>query len=185
MKKLLTALALAALLAGCNNASEQTPTPTEDRPSEQAQGESARETGENDSEALQKAYGDNLAEIRLAQLAQEKSGDEDVRALAHTIEEDHDKSAQRLRALGSTLQVDLSEDIPDDKEELEQRLKELNGEEFDQQYVNAQVELHQKAVEFYEHQGAANRAPQLATYFQQTLPILQDHLKAARELSAQ
>lgn len=195
MKKLIVAAALVALTVGCNNPGDEKQTATatpaasveqsraEARTDEDsdAQEDAQEEAQETDAEAIQKAYRDNLAEIKMAELAMEKSGDDKIRELATTIEQDHEKANQRLRALGSTLEVDLSDDLPDEKEEMHAKLSELSGEEFDQQYVEYQIALHEQAIEYYQVQGVTRQDSQLVTYFQQTVPALQDHLKTARE----
>jgi putative membrane protein len=72
-----------------------------------------------------------------------------------------------------------------DQKDLRARLEKLNGAAFDRAFVDAQVKDHQKDVKFYQDEGSRLQDPQLKSFAQQTLPVLQEHLQMAERAESQ
>jgi putative membrane protein len=61
-------------------------------------------------------------------------------------------------------------------------LAQLKGSAFDQAYMQAMVEGHEKAVSLFEHESNRLQDPQLKSWTMDTLPILQQHLALAKAI---
>jgi putative membrane protein len=68
-------------------------------------------------------------------------------------------------------------------ERLRENVQILHGKAFDEQYMQAMVEDHNKAVALFEREGLVGQNADLKQFAQKTLPTLQEHQKMALELS--
>ena len=204
MTKLLGAVAALALLAAINGAEawaqqQQPQDPaaqqgqqgpvviegehgqTQTSAPEAVQEQQAQVTAE-DREFLTTAIQAGLAEVQLARLALETAKDEQVRAFAERMVEEHTAANQQLVSLAETAGMTPPTAMDQRHQDLHRQLSELAGAEFDRQYMQGQVEDHQTAVELYTTEATQPRGPvdQLAG---QLLPALQQHLQMARQIS--
>jgi putative membrane protein len=123
-----------------------------------------------------KAMQGHLAEQQLAKLAVSRSNNEEVQEVARMIEKDHQLAEQRLRQAALT---DLSENIElnQEQKELHNRLNALQGEAFDQAYIEAMVKDHEKDLKMYREQAKSAPTEALRGYFAQHVTVLEKHLK--------
>jgi putative membrane protein len=62
------------------------------------------------------------------------------------------------------------------------KLQSASGPEFDRAFLDMQVKAHKEAVELFSDYAKAGKSSELKNFAQQTLPILEQHLKMARSL---
>src|SRR5262249_11714763 len=124
--------------------------------------EAARENSTDSSDALttadrdfiRKAVQSNMHEIDMAQLAEQKSTDSDVKDYASMLVKDH-KSA--LKDLNSIMDKN---NAPQTREESKEhaavdRLKKLDPSQFDRTFRDSMVAGHKKALEAYRSEGGS------------------------------
>jgi putative membrane protein len=68
-----------------------------------------------------------------------------------------------------------------DQKNLEQ-FKNYKGQNFDQDYVNAQVEDHTQDIALFTRASKEAKDPAIKKFATQTLPTLKSHLEAAKKL---
>jgi len=130
----------------------------------------------------------NQIDIDFAELAKDRSSDKAVLGLARTMASDHqmviDQAVELVTRLGVTPEDNaVSQQLQKDSENTRERLREVPKKEFDQAYVDNEVEYHQKviaAVEGLLIPQAQNE--ELKALLKEVLPILQGHLEHARML---
>lgn len=135
-----------------------------------------------DRQFMMKAAEDGLAEVHLAQLAQQKASSESVKALAKNIEQDHTKANAELKRIAGLRNVDLPAAPPATgahKKNMD-KLEKLSGGEFDRAYLRAMVKDHRSAVKLFERQSTNGMDSDLKTFASNTLPTLQNHLQSAQ-----
>jgi predicted outer membrane protein/sporulation protein YlmC with PRC-barrel domain len=122
----------------------------------------------------------NMFEIQTSQLAVNRTQNDRIRQFAQRMVDEHTKAGEALKtaATGQTLPQSLDQSHAG----LLQTLQGASGPDFDRRYVRQQVNAHQESVQLYETFARTGDNPQLKTFAQQTLPTLQQHLKAAQEL---
>lgn len=140
---------------------------------------------EQDAQFLQLAILSDLAEIATSQLAVERAGNDEVRAFAERMIQDHTMTSQVLTPLATQLGVQVPAELDPAHQEMAQQLSQLEGEAFDQLYMGAQVIDHQNAVNLYTQQSTAGQHPDLVAFATQTLPALEEHLTHATDLAQQ
>lgn len=134
---------------------------------------------------LQQAAETNIAEQEMAEVAQERAAREEVKNYAKHLEQDHEKANQKLKSIAEEKNVELPDEPSKTHKQQTERLSELEGPAFDQAYLKAQVQAHQKAIKTFEQQAQSAQDPQVRQYAEQTLPTLREHLKQAQQLQKQ
>ena len=153
----------------------QTPTPTATpKTGSQGMGEPAAPS----TAFLKSAAQGGMAEVELAKLATSKASRDDVKALAQTIQQDHEKANAELKDLASSKKLTLPDSVSAQQKATVDRLGKLTGVAFDKAYVDDMVKDHQKDIaEFKKHEKDSD--PDVSAFVTKTLPTLQDHLAKA------
>ncbi|MDB5983336.1 MAG: putative outer membrane protein [Pseudomonas sp.] len=124
-----------------------------------------------------------LAEIQTSQLALEKSKSDDIQSFAKMMIDDHTAANKKLADIASALQVKMASET-----ELMDRAKKMilqyREGSFDKAYVNNQVKAHEAAIKLFQDEAKTSQTPELTAFVKETLPKLQQHLDAAKQLQA-
>jgi putative membrane protein len=126
--------------------------------------------------------GSDMFEIQASQMALTKSPNPRVRAFAQRMIDDHTKTTQQMMALaqGKSIALPTALGLP-----MQQKLDVLQAASrrtFDREYDSQQVAAHKMAVQTLQTEIGAGTDPDLKMFAQNTLPIIQDHLKMATAL---
>ena len=134
-----------------------------------------------DRSFMMDASNDNLTEIALNKVVQQKSKNDDVKKFSQRMEDDHSKAQQELEGVAGKLGVTLPKE-PDAKHA--KMIKELSNKDkrFDHEYAEAMVKDHEKAVKLFEKTSKKGDAEEVRQFAAKTLPTLQEHLAMAKDL---
>jgi putative membrane protein len=181
-----------AFMLSCGLALAQTPStsatsPVTAPPTITTPGTSSAPSAPNVSAAdrrfVQMAAESGISEVQASQLAESKSESSAVKDFAARMISDHSKANQQLMQIAGTRNISIPSG-PDTADTVTlQKLQALSGTQFNHWYIRTQVQDHVKAVALFKTEAANGMDPQLKQFAQQTLPILQMHLKMARNLS--
>jgi putative membrane protein len=135
-----------------------------------------------DREFLTTAIQAGLAEVQLARLALETAKDEQVRAFAERMVEEHTAANVQLMNLAETAGLTPPTAMDQRHQDLHRQLSELAGAEFDRRYMQGQVQDHRTAMELYATEVTQPSGPvdELAG---RLLPALREHLEMAQRIS--
>jgi putative membrane protein len=89
----------------------------------------------------------NTAEIELGRLASQRAASPDVKQFAQMVVTDHTTAGDKLKAFASQHAIDVPAQISDKDRDLQQKLSEKQGLEFDKAYADAMVDQHQSLVD--------------------------------------
>ena len=141
-----------------------------------------RAADDADSKFLQEAIQTDIAEVKMSELALQRSNDSGVRELAHRLQTDHSTSMQQTAALAKTLGVTPPSQASAQALEDYAQLSKLSGQEFDAAFVTHMVAGHREAVGKFGEQTHANPNAAIADLAAKTLPTLKEHLAMAESL---
>ena len=125
----------------------------------------------------------DLFEIESSRLAMQK-GDDAVKSFAQTMIADHEKTSTELKALlssGKAVGTPVSV-LPDSLKKSVADLAKLEGAEFNEQYIDDQVDAHEDAVDLFKRYAEEGENPELKAFAAKTLPALQHHYKMAQDM---
>ena len=131
---------------------------------------------------LNKANQMNYEEQETAKMAHSKAGDNQALiTFADTIRGDHEANEEAVSALSRQKSIKL-EGTNSDKVE-KAPMKDLSGGAFNDAYLDEQIKGHKDALSMFESaKGNYKSDPDMELYIEQTLPVLQAHLKMAQNL---
>ncbi|HAJ64468.1 MAG TPA: DUF305 domain-containing protein [Cyanobacteria bacterium UBA11369] len=121
-----------------------------------------------------------MAEVRLAQLALQRSRNEQVREFAQRMIEEHTRANQELMRLATQKGV-TPPATPGPKYEAAMRqLMQLSGESFDRAYMSeGGLNGHLESAAIYQRQAMLGQDPDLRAFAARILPRVQEHLQMA------
>lgn len=137
------------------------------------------------SSFLQQATEVNMAEMELAEVAEERAGSDEVKEYAEHLAQDHEKSNEKLESIAEQKDVELPDEPGAMHQQQKERLSKLEGQAFDRAYLDSMVREHQKTIQRFEQQAKTAQDPQVKQYAAETLPTLREHLKQAQQLQEQ
>jgi putative membrane protein len=137
------------------------------------------------SSFLERAAQDNIAEMELAEIAEERAASEDVKYYAKMLKGAHEVANERLQDIAEQQNVELPDEPNEQQKKTAEKLSSLEGEQFDRQYLQTMIEEHKKAIELFEQQAQSGETPEVQKYAKQTLPGLQAHLEMAQQIEQQ
>lgn len=126
----------------------------------------------------------DMLEIQSSQLAVERARDVEVKAFAQMMVDAHTKTTQDLRAALEasgqpiTLPTTPDEDVTDELNDL----REEEAADFDKEYIDLQVDTHQKALNLMQRYAADGDTPGLQAFAAATAPAIQQHLDQAKAI---
>ena len=129
-----------------------------------------------------KAAAAGLYEVRAAEVARQKAQGAETREFADQMINDHKQANQELWDLAKERNWSLPAALETKHQEMVDRLGNLQGVQFDQEYARQQLQAHQEALTLFEEQSERGTDPQLKAWANDKLPTLQNHLEHAREL---
>lgn len=125
----------------------------------------------------------NIAEVDAGKLAQEKGKSDGVKQYGAMLEKEHGAANEKAVAAAKSLGVDPPTGSSVGQKATYLKLKVLSGDTFDRSFAKSMVKDHEKDIK--EYQKASMRNDAASTYAKETLPTLQQHLKAAQSLNQQ
>jgi putative membrane protein len=125
----------------------------------------------------------NIAEVDVGKLAQENGKSDAVKQYGAMLEKEHGAANEKAKQAASSLGVEPPTGSSVGQKATYLKLKVLSGDTFDRSFAKGMVKDHEKDINVY--QKAAMRNDAAGTYAKETLPTLQQHLKAAQSLNQQ
>lgn len=140
----------------------------------------------NDAEIAAIAVAANDIDIKYAEIAKEKSNNEEILGFANTMTQDHnaviEKAVELVNELGVKPQPNsLSKKLNSDAEETSKMLRSKEGKAFDQAYIDNEVTYHKAVIDVIRNvliPDTENK--QLKDLLQAVLPALETHLEHAK-----
>lgn len=124
-----------------------------------------------------------LAEIKMAQIAKDYASDPKIKQFADQIIQDHTSSNRQLMKLVKGSDVSVPDSLDREHEKLIDKLWSLEGEEFDKEFMRAEIRDHEQAVNLYQREASSGQDSDLKEFARGCVPILQEHLNHAKNIA--
>ncbi len=136
---------------------------------------------EKDAEFIVNAVAANLAEINLAQLAQNKSTDMEVKKMATMLETDHTKVLHSLTGYANSKGISVPTTETDEAMKDKNDLAQMSGKDFDIKWCEQLQENHKKSIRKFESRMNKTEDVALKDLLSSTLPGLKSHLEMLQQ----
>jgi len=147
---------------------------------------SDRETVPHEEEKfLETAALGAMTEVRLGELAIQRTGTQVVRDFARRMVIAYSQGAKEVKELAELKGISCPEELDEKHQETIERLGELSGPDFDQAYMTEMVEAHERDIKIFENQGATGTDQDIRKWVSRMLPKLREHLQVAQETRRQ
>jgi putative membrane protein len=137
-----------------------------------------------DAQFAEVAAMSNMFEIESSRLALQKAQAPEVKTFAQKMIDDHTKVGAELKSVASGMsgKVKLPQKLDAEHQAILDALKAEEGNDFDDEYIDAQVEAHQKAVNVFGTFAKSNSKGELNAFAQKNLPALEEHLQHVEKM---
>jgi len=126
---------------------------------------------------IKEASAGNQSEIALAQLAQTKAQNPEIKTVAEMLQKDHQQAQEKLQTLAQAHSVTLDTTPSWTARRTQSKLEKLSGAEFDQQYAKDMLEDHATDIKKFQKASQNVEDSDVKQYASEMLPKLQEHLQ--------
>ena len=139
---------------------------------------------QTDKKFLKDAAIDNVAEVEMGQLAEQKASSSDVKQFGARMVKDHSAANDKLKALAAAEHVALPTELDAQHKNAKASLSNLTGKNFEQAYMSLMVQDHTKAVQKFQKEASSASAQSVKQFASTTVPTLEEHLKEAKNIES-
>ncbi len=133
-----------------------------------------------DKKFIMKAAQGGMAEVQLAQLAQQKSTDDNVKKFAQKMIDDHTPANQKLTDLASSKGDTPPTELSAADQKMMSKLQGMDGKKFDSTYLKGQIKSHKDMLKLFTDESKKGSDPDLKAFADQTIPTVQSHITMAQ-----
>lgn len=131
------------------------------------------------------AASSNMFEIESSELALDTSTNEDVKAFARHMVDDHTAAGEKMKAAAETDGILPPATMTDKEQAALEPLQAADGGAFDKAYLAAQVSAHDEAVALFRSFSENGQDSAVKRFAAETLPTLEEHQGAVHALAEQ
>jgi predicted outer membrane protein len=143
-------------------------------------GEQPRYTGSH--EFLIEAMQDTMAEIRVCELAMEKSTNHDVKTFAQKMIDEHGRFGRDLEQLAKEKQVEVPREVRREQKMTVDELSSLSGGIFEQRWIQYNIDVHERDIKVFHHYAGEEPDEDIRAMAKHAGDMMAKHLKLAHEL---
>lgn len=136
-----------------------------------------------DAAFLQMAAMGGMMEVKMGELAKDHAEAQDVKDFGARMVRDHGKANDGLLELAHKKNATMPAAIAGHHARMIEKMAKLNGGAFDKAYIAGMVKDHKKDVAMFRAKAKTLQDPELKKWAEDTLPTLEDHLKAVQEIA--
>ncbi|MEV7008592.1 DUF4142 domain-containing protein [Streptosporangium sp. NPDC051022] len=137
---------------------------------------------EHDKAFLAQAHRSNLAEIQAAQLAEKKSSDQSIQAIARKLVADHTQLDSQIKQTAEKVGVKLPEKPGSKQTSGLEKLSKLNGAAFNSAWVRTQIAGHRQFLANINKELREGSSPEVKKLASDAKPVIQGHLDLLQQI---
>jgi putative membrane protein len=142
-----------------------------------------------DHHFIKEAAADNQYEIQLGQFMEQHAQNQQVKQLAQKLAQDHQRAQQQLEQAAKEMNMQVPTQLEQWQQAklqmCEQMAQKHPGEMVDSNFAFGQVGDHRTDLLKYQFAAEHSQNAQLKQYAQQTIPVLEEHLRLAEQAAEQ
>lgn len=124
-----------------------------------------------------------MTEVELGKLAVQKGSSDAVKQFGQKMIDDHTKANDQLKQIAGKEGIDIPQSLSSKQQSHVDKLAKLSGPAFDRAYMKDAVKDHEKDVNDFKSEAQYGSDPNIKLFASNTLPTLEQHLAAAKDLN--
>ncbi len=136
-----------------------------------------------DKNFLRASAQSDMAEMNMANLALQKSSNDDIKTYANQMIADHTKMHEASMPVAQKAGLTPPSDVDAQQKRQAGKLQGMSGDQFDKAYVRANVLGHDKVLRMAKSEEGTTQNSDMKTLLASATPIVQDHATKATELA--
>lgn len=134
-----------------------------------------------DREFMMRAAQGGMAEVEMGRMTKDKASSQTVKDFGDRLITDHTKANDELKEIANKNGVDLPAEVDAKHRPELERLANLTGNKFDEQFMKTALRDHEKDTVEFQKEIDNGQNPDVKSFASKTLPIIQEHLRMARD----
>ena len=140
--------------------------------------------GTSDQDFINLAAQTDMTEAHIGQLAESNAKSQGVKDYAQMLVADHTSDYKQISMIASQAGLSVPKGLDAKHEKMATGFEKLKGAAFDRKYIHDMVAGHEAAIAAYNKESREGQNEKLKAYATQTLPTLEKHAKAAKDLQS-
>ena len=136
----------------------------------------------SDQHFIDMAAQTDMLEAHLGQMAQEQSDSQAVKDFAQMLVTDHTADYNQITQVATQAGATVPKGLGPEQDKMIKPFEKLKGAAFDRRFIPAMIAGHTKAIADYTKEGKDGQNAAVKQYATNTLPVLDKHLTAAKDL---
>jgi putative membrane protein len=137
----------------------------------------------SDADFAKQAAEDGLAGVKFGQLGQDKGSNDAVKEFGKRMVADHTQAMEQLKTIASQKDFKFPTDLNKHDQKTYDKLSQQSGDAFDKAFMKEMVKDDQDHVSMFQQQASNGQNGSIKNFATQTLPMLQEQLKMAKDTS--
>ena len=130
---------------------------------------------QKDAEFTYEVVASNYGEIKLAELANQRSRNTEVKNLAQMLVTDHTTTLNELKTIAQAKAISIPVEERETAERKIDNLADKSGEDFDKEWTSEMLDMHEESISNFENRLESTEDAELKAYISKTLPVLKKH----------
>ena len=144
---------------------------------------SGGQLSKDDRNFIMDAAQGGMKEVEMGKLAQQKGQSDGVKQFGKRLEDDHSKANEQLKGIAQKAGVDVPASLDKKHQGMVDKMSKVKADNFDRTFAKDMVSDHEKDIKEFRKEADKGKNPDLKQFASQTVPVLEEHLKMARDLS--
>lgn len=142
----------------------------------------AHAQNERDKAFLQTASQGNYDEIKLSELALQKSSNADVKAFAHRMVTDHTMLGEKMKPFAEKWGIQPADSLDPEHQKEYDKLSGMSGKEFDREYIKCMDADHHQALNAFKGEVQLTKDAQFKPTVRSAEKVIAEHTRLADHL---
>jgi predicted outer membrane protein len=139
----------------------------------------------NDTAFIREVMAANVLEVRLGRVAQSKATNSAVKQFGQKMVTDHSAMQSQWVALASKSGLTIKPALDPSQEQDARQREQLSGTAFDQAYIRAMLENHQRDLSKFQREGSSADSPEVRQLAMSGASTINEHLSMAQQVASQ
>lgn len=137
---------------------------------------------ETDKTFIRRAIEAGKNEIKMGSIAKNNSTNTEIIDFGKMIEEEHMALNEKLINIARQKDIQFGERLSDESNQIYAKLKNLNGVDFDREFVIAMIRDHERVIDLFRQQANDGMDIELKNLAKEALPTLENHLTQIKKI---